>query len=159
MPSDGMAAKIRRRFNASPRAVFAAFSDPALVRRWLTPDPRIRLEILAFDFRVGGGYRFGYHVPGMPVMHVNGVFQVIEPPGTLVFSWNIEPPDEHARIESEVRVTITPDGAGTELQIHHVNLSRAGAPERHSEGWRGALDQLAMLLDNDPRNSKKEIRP
>jgi uncharacterized protein YndB with AHSA1/START domain len=40
-------------------------------------------------------------------MHVNGVFRVIEPPTGLIFSWNIEPPDEHAGMKSEVTVTMS----------------------------------------------------
>ena len=79
-------------------------------------------------------------------MIVNGVYRSIDPPSTIVFSWNIEPPDEHAGLQSEVTVTITPDGAGAELLIRHEKLTRAGAVERHAEGWRGALDQLTTLI-------------
>src|SRR5262245_56982625 len=73
-------AELRRRLGAPPELVFAAFADPALVRRWLTPSPDVRLDVLSFDFRVGGGYRFAYHVPGGAIMHVNGVFRTIERP-------------------------------------------------------------------------------
>lgn len=102
---------------------------------------------MAFDFRVGGSYRFRYLVPGRPVMHVNGAFRSIEPPSRLVFSWNIEPPDEHAGLASEVTISIAPDGDGTELVIRHERLTQADAAPRHAEGWRGALDQLAALAD------------
>jgi hypothetical protein len=44
-------------------------------------------------------------------------------------------------------VTISPDGTGTELFIRHEKLMRTSAAERHSEGWRGALDQLTALLE------------
>jgi len=44
-------------------------------------------------------------------------------------------------------VTITPVGEFTELLIRHENLTRPAAGARHAEGWRGALDQLAALLD------------
>ena len=67
----------------------------------------------------------------------------IDRDGTLI----IEPPDEHAGIESEVTVTITPADGGTELLIRHEKLTRPGAVLRHAEGWRGAVDQLAALLD------------
>jgi len=56
-------------------------------------------------------------------------------------------PDEHAGIQSEVTVTIRPDGAGTELVIRHEKLTRAGAAARHDQGWRGALDQLARMME------------
>lgn len=137
---------VRRQLNAAPGVVFGTFADPLLVSRWLKPSVDVRLDVLAFDFRAGGAYRLAYHVPGGQVMHVNGVFRAIDPPSRLVFSWNIEPPDEHAGIQSEVRVSITPHGAGCELHIRHINLSRPGASERHAEGWKGALDNLAMLL-------------
>src|SRR5262249_8980648 len=123
-------AEVRRHLAAAPDLVFSAFADPALVRRWLTPGSEVRLEVLSFDFRVGGAYRFAYHVPGGAILHVNGVFRAIERPLRIVFSWNIEPPDEHAGVQSEVRVAIAPAGAGAKLHIRHVKVALTGAPAR-----------------------------
>lgn len=139
-------AEVRRRFAAAPEKVFAAFAEERLVARWLSPSPEIKLTVLQFDFRVEGVYRFAYHPPGAETVIVGGAYRSIEPPSRIVFSWVIEPPDEHAGIESEVTVSITPDGGGTELLIRHEKLTRVDAVARHGEGWRGALDQLAALL-------------
>ena len=147
MRSDATVAEVRHRFAAPPTRVFAAFADGALVSRWLTPSPDVALEVRQFDFRVGGDYRFAYHVPGKGTMLVSGVYRLIEPPSTIVFSWNIEPPDEHAGIRSEVTIALTPDGSGTRLVIRHVQLDQLGAAERHAEGWRGAIHHLAAVLD------------
>jgi uncharacterized protein YndB with AHSA1/START domain len=138
-------AEVRWRFKAAPEKVFAAFAEARLVGRWLSPSPEITLTLLQFDFRVGGAYRFAYRVPGGETVIVGGVYRAIEPPSKIVFSWVIEPPDEHADIESEVTVTIMRDGAGAELLIRHEKLVRTDAVERHAAGWRGALDQLAAL--------------
>jgi uncharacterized protein YndB with AHSA1/START domain len=146
MRPDIAAADIRRYLPAKPEKVFAAFADPAMVRRWLTPSLEIRLEIVAFDFREGGNYRFAYHVPSGQVMQVSGTYRLIRPPSEIVFSWNIEPPDEHAGVRSEVIVRIAADGEGSQLHIRHQQLVPAGAVERHQEGWRGALDLLSHLL-------------
>lgn len=146
-PEDTVA-EVRHRLEAAPARVFAAFADAAVVSRWLTPSPEVGLTVLHYDFQVGGAYRFAYHVPGMETMHVNGVYRVIEPPSTIVFSWNIEPPDEHAGVRSEVTVTIAPDGSGTRLLIRHEQLTASGAAPRHAEGWRGALDRLTAMLDS-----------
>jgi uncharacterized protein YndB with AHSA1/START domain len=146
MSPDAAVAEVRRRLPVPPERVFAAFADAQIVSRWLTPSPEVELAVLAFDFRVGGAYRFAYHVPGGQIMKVNGSYRSIEPPSRIVFSWNIEPPDEHAGLHSEVEVSITPDGDGCELRIHHRQLTRAGAVERHSGGWHGAIDQLASML-------------
>jgi uncharacterized protein YndB with AHSA1/START domain len=142
-------AEVSQRLKAAPARVFAAFADAALVSRWLTPSPEVALTVLQYDFRVGGGYRFAYHVPGRETMFVNGVYRVIETPSTIVFSWNIEPPDEHAGVRSEVTVTIAPDGPGARLLIRHEQLTAPGAARRHDEGWRGALDRLTATLDAD----------
>src|SRR5258708_18856645 len=139
--------EIRRRFTVPPEKVFAAFAEAHLVSRWLSPSPEITLTVLQFDFRAGGTYRFAYHLPGGATVIVGGAYRSIEPPSKIVFSWVIEPPDEHAGIESEVTVTITPDGGGAELLIRHENLTRADAVVRHAEGWRGALERLAALFE------------
>ena len=140
------AAEVRRRLAAAPARVFAAFADASLVSRWLTPSPDVALTVLEFDFRVGGGYRFAYAVPGRGTMFVNGVYRTIEPHSTIAFSWNIEPPDEHAGVRSEVTITLTPQGAGTDLLIRHEQLTPPGAAERHAAGWQGAVDQLIALV-------------
>ena len=148
IPGAGVA-EVRSRLRAAPPRVFAAFGDAGMVSRWLTPSPDVRLRVLQLDFRPGGAYRFAYDVPGRGTMCVNGVYRVVEPPSTIVFSWNIEPPDEHAGIRSEVTVTLTADGTGTELQIRHERLTLPGAVERHADGWRGALDRLTAMLEGN----------
>jgi len=90
---------------------------------------------------------FAYHLPGGETVIVGGAYRSIEPPSKIVFSWLIEPPDEHAGIESEVTITITPDRGGAELVIRHEKFARTDAVVRHAEGWRGALDQLTALLE------------
>jgi uncharacterized protein YndB with AHSA1/START domain len=146
MSRDKTVAEVRHRLAAAPTKVFAAFSEASLVSRWLTPSPEVALTVVQFEFRIGGAYRFAYHVADGATMFVNGEYRVIEPPSKIVFSWNIEPPDEHAGIRSEVTITLTPDGSGTHLRIRHEQLTRPGAAERHAEGWRGAIAQLTVML-------------
>jgi uncharacterized protein YndB with AHSA1/START domain len=143
---DPTSAEVRRHLSSAPEKVFAAFADARTISLWLTPSPDIKLTVLAFDFRVGGGYRFAYRIPAGAVMTVNGVYRAIEPPSKIIFSWNIEPPDDHAGVQSEVTIRIAADGKGSELHIRHEQLTAAGSVERHREGWHGAIDRLVTLL-------------
>jgi uncharacterized protein YndB with AHSA1/START domain len=47
-------ADVRRQLHVAPEIVFSAFADPQLVSRWLKPSPDVRLDVLVFDFQVGG---------------------------------------------------------------------------------------------------------
>jgi uncharacterized protein YndB with AHSA1/START domain len=140
--------EVRQRLAAAPQKVFAAFAEARLVSRWLKPSPDISLTVLQLDFRAGGAYRFAYSLPNGQTVIVGGSYRAIEPPSKIVFSWIIEPPDEHAGIDSLVTVTITPDGDGAELVIVHERLTLTGAVARHAEGWRGALGRLSAMLQS-----------
>ena len=153
MIADKSYAEVRRNLPAPPKAVFAVFAEAELVRRWLTPSPEIRLTVLQFDFREGGSYRFAYPIPGATTVIVAGSYKVIKP-SKIGFSWVIEPPDEHAGIESEVSVAITADGSGSELVIRHEKFGRVDATERHAAGWRGAFDQLAELVAQEEQHGR-----
>lgn len=146
MIADKSCVEVCRRFPYAPEKVFAAFAKAELITRWLTPSPEIKLTVIKFDFREGGSYRFAYQISGTTTVIVAGSYSEIKPPSKIVFSWVIEPPDEHAGIQSQVSVAITPDGTGSELVIRHEKLGRTDAIERHSAGWRGAIDQLTELL-------------
>lgn len=137
---------VRRVLNVSAPRVFAAFADEAVVAQWLRPSPDVKLTVLQFDFRPGRTYRFAYDVPDGQRMIVAGTFGTIEVPTRIVFSWLIEPPDEHAGIDSEVTVQIVPHGASTELIITHAQFGRSDANVRHEQGWRGALELLSLWL-------------
>jgi uncharacterized protein YndB with AHSA1/START domain len=146
MKSSESAVEVRRHLRAPAHAVFAAFADARTVARWLTPSPDVKLSVLHFEFREGGTYRFAYDVPDGRRMIVGGTYRAIERPSRIVFSWIIDPPDEHAGIDSEVTVTIEPSAGGVELVIRHARFGRADAEARHEQGWHGAIDQLAGLL-------------
>jgi uncharacterized protein YndB with AHSA1/START domain len=153
MSSQDAGVEVRRRLNAPAARVFAMFENAQLVAQWLTPSHDVRMTVLAFDFRVGGSYRFAYDVPDGRRMIVGGVYRVIEPPTRIVFSWLIEPPDEHAGIESEVGVTVKAMANATELVVRHTKWNRADADSRHAEGWRGALEHLDALLQRAETNA------
>jgi uncharacterized protein YndB with AHSA1/START domain len=156
MKPDRTEAEVRRSLDADPERVFGAFATAAMVGRWLSPSTEIPLTVLRYEFRVGGAYRFMYSLPDGRTMKVNGIFRAIAPPALIAFSWNIEPPDEHAGLQSEVTVNITSAAGGTELLIRHEQLSLGGSAARHTLGWSGAAGRLIVLLEGNGFDSQEQ---
>lgn len=136
---------VKRRFKAPPAKVFAAWTDPEKIKRWMGPG-EIKAVRAEADARVGGRYRVLMQSPGGVEHDVSGVYREIVANEKLVFTWawKVAPPDEPH--ESLVMVLLKPDGAGTVLTLTHERLfdeeSRAG----HEHGWIGAFDKLEKLV-------------
>jgi uncharacterized protein YndB with AHSA1/START domain len=117
---------------ASCEVVFAHFTDPELMCRWMGVEAEL-------DPRPGGLCRV--NVNGSHP--ARGEYLELSPYHRLVFSWGWEeeghllPPGS-----SRVEVTLSPAGAGTLLRLRH-----SGLPEplraSHGEGWDHYLPRLA----------------
>ena len=76
----------------------------------------------------------------------------------IAFSWNVEPPDEHAGLQSDVTISIAVTAGGSELVIRHGQLAFPNSARRHAEGWRGAVERLAGLLAEKSLNEEEKVR-
>ena len=69
---------IKRRFNAPPEQVFAAWTDPKKVMRWMGPG-EIKALHAESDLRTGGRYRWVMRAPDREDHDVSGVYREIIP--------------------------------------------------------------------------------
>ena len=132
---------IKRRLNAPPAKVYAAWTDPQMIARWFGPAGVESVEAKT-DLRIGGRYHIIMHVPG-DRHDVMGVYREVMPNEKLVFTWAWKSTPER---ESLVTVTLKPDGAGTLLTLLHEQFFDADARDRHQQGWGGAIDKLEKLF-------------
>lgn len=133
---------LKRRFKASPEKVFAAWTDPTLLMRWIGP-PDIENVSAECDARVGGAYRFVMRGADGETHEVSGVYREVAPNERLVFTWAWRSTPER---QSLVTVAIRPDGDGAVLTLTHEQFADAEARDRHEHGWGGSLDRLEGLL-------------
>ena len=133
---------LKRRFNAAPAKVFAAWTDPEKIKRWMGPEgvEPLHAEI---DVRVGGRYRWIMRSPDGEEHDVSGVYREVVPNEKLVFSWAWKSTPER---QSQVTVLIKPDGDGTLLTLIHEQFFDEDARDRHQHGWTGSLEKLARFL-------------
>jgi len=99
----------------------------------------IRAEI---DPRIGVRFRVRFNTDD-EYYEVGGIYREVVPNQRLVFSWAWHSTPER---ESQVTVTLQPDGGGTLLTVHHEQLFDQAAREGHERGWIGALDKLEKYL-------------
>jgi uncharacterized protein YndB with AHSA1/START domain len=136
----GPSLTLKRRLNAPPERVYAAWTDPQDLIRWFGPamvkQGSVRAEI---DARVGGRYRISFDNDRGEHNVVAGTYRDLVPHSRVVFSWAWQSTPER---ESLVTVLLKPDGAGTQLTLHHEQLFDAAVRDAHEYGWTGTLDKL-----------------
>ena len=112
---------VKRRLKAPPAKVFAAWTDPEKIKRWMGPGEIVaqRVEV---DARVGGRYRVEMHGPSGPAHNVSGIYREIIPNEKLVFTWSWDPAPGEEPHESLVTVLLKPDAGGTLLTLIHEHL-------------------------------------
>ena len=133
---------LRRRLAAPPAAVYAAWTDPQKLARWFGPARIVSAEA-TLDVRVGGRFHVVLYEDNGDRHQVGGVYKEIEPERKLVFSWAWSATPER---ESQVTVTLKPDGDGTVLILTHEQLADEATRERHTGGWTGSLDKLERMF-------------
>jgi uncharacterized protein YndB with AHSA1/START domain len=133
---------LKRRIKASPKAVYAAWTDPKKIVKWFGPDSG-PVEHAAVDLRVGGRYTVIFRTENGEQHHVSGVYREVEPNRKLVFTWAWRTMPER---ESQVTVLIKPIGDGALLTLFHEQFYDEPARDRHEHGWTGCLDKLELYL-------------
>ena len=107
-------AVITRHFAAPPARVFAAHTDPALVRQWLTgPDGWVmtRCEI---DMRPGGQTRYDWAAAdGSGAFHLTADTLEIDPPHRILHVERMFLPFQTP--DNTVETLFLPDGTGTRM--------------------------------------------
>ncbi|MEO8487529.1 MAG: SRPBCC domain-containing protein [Betaproteobacteria bacterium] len=128
---------VRRRIAASAEAVFDAWLDPKALAVWMRPGAATR-STATVDARIGGRYEIVMHMPGGSVPH-HGVYEAIERPRRLVFTWNSPHAGDH---DSRVTVEFHSQAGATEVVITHEHLPDGDAVGKHRGGWTEVLARL-----------------
>jgi uncharacterized protein YndB with AHSA1/START domain len=134
---------IKRRLNAPPEKVYAAWTNPQKMTRWFGPaNARIGSVQADIDARIGGRFRISFSTDD-EYFEAGGVYREVVPNQKLVFSWAWHSTPER---ESQVTISLKPDGDGTLLTLHHEQFFDSAARDGHERGWTGMLDNLEKYI-------------
>lgn len=136
-----------RTIDAPAREVYAAWTDPRLVLRWLAPGAYDESRV-AFDARVGGRYRFEVEGDGGERHVTTGEYLELVPERRIVKTWVYSGPlREFVGEETHLTVELRPLGPDrTELTLTHARLPSDGYRRSVTGGWAECLDSLAQAL-------------
>ena len=136
---------IRRVYEASVAAVWAAWTDPEQMKQWMGPNDAPREAEVTMDVRVGGRYRTVMYSPDGETHRVGGVYREVVPNRKLVYTWAWESTPER---ESLVTIEFKPSGDGTEVVLAHQRFADTQARDRHQQGWIVCLDRLVGFISH-----------
>jgi uncharacterized protein YndB with AHSA1/START domain len=136
---------------APPEAVFAYFTDPAKMVRWMGSDATL-------DPRPGGICRVNWRRE-LGEAAIVGEFVEVVPYSRVVFTWGWERelfgvPAGSTRVE----VSLVPQGDGTLVRLVHSELPDH-AVEAHSAGWSHYLERLSVAAADDEPGPDEWIPP
>lgn len=140
--------RLTRLFAAPRERVFAAWTDPELLRRWWAAVQGWATSRAEVDARPGGRYRLSMR-DGDAEYTVGGVYLEVLPPERLAYTWTWEGEAEIMRGSEGTLVTVdfVDAGDGTEVVITHTGFAGDRIRDLHGEGWAGCLDNLEGVLE------------
>ena len=132
-----------RTIRAPPEKVFAAWTDPKTLKKWMSPTKEMEVAVAETDLRVGGRYRILMREPDGKEHGVAGVYKEIVNPKKLAFTWGWENSTE---MNTLVTVELRKKGAGTELTLTHSKFADDKTRDMHNQGWMGCIGRLEVLF-------------
>jgi uncharacterized protein YndB with AHSA1/START domain len=131
---------ITRTFDAPPSVLFALWSKPEHLKRWMGP-ANFTCPEAEIDFRVGGSYRAMIKSKEQGENWFGGVYREIIPNRRLVFTfaWDDGP---SAGVETLVTITFEEWGGKTVQAFHQRPFLNVERRDSHVGGWTEAFDKL-----------------
>ena len=142
--------RITREFNAPPKKVFRAHTDPELISRWLGPR-RHEMRVDTWDCRTGGSYRY-VHASNGNEFWFHGSFHEVRPGELIVQTFTFEGTRDAVALE---RLTFEDLGdgrtrlSGTSL-VDSFEDRDAFIASGMEQGLRESYERLDELLSSSP---------
>jgi len=135
--------ELTRLLAAPPALVFRAWTNPEMLVRWWGPND-FTIPSCHMDCRPGGSYRICMRGPDGTDHWAWGDYREVSPPERLVFTWRRDAEDG-PDVETLVTVTLSKEGTGTRLHLHHTGFAGNATRDSHRGGWGECLDKLVLF--------------
>jgi len=137
---------VTRDFNAPVPLVYRAFTEPALVRRWLLGPPGWSMPVCEIDLRVGGKYHYRWRndAEGRE-FGLNGTYEQVERDRSLKVRERFE--DTKPEGEAVIATSFRPSGAGTRVVYLITAESKEARDAALATGMTDGMEMSFAMLD------------
>ena len=145
-----------RVIKAPRETVYRAFTDPAALVVWLSPD-EMTGKVHEFNAQVGGGYRMSLYYPAAEPGNrgktaeredrYTARFVELTPPSRIVQAISFDTADPAFSGEMTMVVTLEDADGGTEVTFLFENIPPGIRPEDNEAGTRSSLEKLARYVE------------
>jgi uncharacterized protein YndB with AHSA1/START domain len=132
--------RITRSFDAPASLLFALWTNPEHLKRWIGPADFTCPEA-EIDFRVGGAYCVMIKSAEHGEKRFGGVYREIEQDKRLVFTFAWDNDGPSAGVETLVTITFEERDGRTVQTFHQRPFLTVERRDSHVEGWSGAFDK------------------
>jgi uncharacterized protein YndB with AHSA1/START domain len=143
--------KVMRSFKAARSLVYRAYTEPALVQRWLLGPPGWSMPVCEMDVRVGGRYRWRWRSDkDASEFGFAGTFREVQPASRLVHTEAYDSGtlgEAYPQSEALVTVTFTEDDGVTTVTTLIEFESKEARDAAIATGMTGGMEQSYQLLD------------
>ncbi|MDX6623242.1 MAG: hypothetical protein QOE75_1174 [Solirubrobacterales bacterium] len=139
-PASGETLRMERTFQAPAQAVFDAWTNETVMRRWFHGMHDSETSHAEVDLTVGGAVRVVMLDPEKGVEHGGGGhYTEIDPPNRLAFTWVWDDDEER---ETLIEIDFEDADGATTVRFTHSNLQDEESVRSHEGGWSNAFDNL-----------------
>jgi glutathione S-transferase len=143
--AEKLSLEIRRFIKASRDRVYAAWTDPAQLKKWFGAE-NVKTRDLITDVRVGGQFRWDCTDPEGKEVTISGEYRELQLGRKIVFTWQFEDDEDWKNHSSIVTVELFDREGGTELHLTHEKLPNEASLDDHKQGWNSVVDKLEKFL-------------
>ena len=139
----GGVVRLERTFDSPAEAVFDAWTNPEVMRRWFHVEPDWETPEAEVDLRVGGAYRVLMRRSDGSEVSISGEFTEVERPSRLVLKvvFSDLPTNEQL-----LELTFTESEGSTTVALVNSGIATDERRDAEDYGWRGCFDSLGRTL-------------
>lgn len=136
-----------RQFSATVAEVYEAWTEPEIMRRWLTPGPNIIVHVEAHAV-VGGALLIRSQSPDGTIHVINGMYRELMPGRRIAMTWSYTGPFALiCGMETLIEIDLRADSPErTTMVFTQSRFTSSEAAAAYEGDWPSCFDKLSTVL-------------